>query len=397
MRKKYISQQSGVTLIELLAALTISALLIGIVYGIFTYSVQSNNKTQSHINLRQEANLIITEMRKRHQEATANYEICYDELLANELPSKQGLSLEKVSVDDVIIDATHCKQEIDPSKALPVKFTLTDQQNRNQFTIDTVIEGRRNSGSVAVEIEKPDKQSFADYLRATGTFVYVNKLELKGSPNIIGETGTVVIREGLKEINGGGSISIEAKEIYIKGNVSIKNSILGNLTEPVSNIYINGDVDIDGGNSTKIFGYLKYTGDLSVKNNKDVMTHPAEKVNSILSFPAYIPALKEESWYREQEYDSDQTLRDNMKYFGESIEFNNDKKQTYENVIIASKGDISLKNVDIIGILFAPQGKVEIDGSSKFTGIIVANEFISSSGNSQVQFKMPGKDVELPF
>ncbi|MFJ8264554.1 type II secretion system protein J [Peribacillus asahii] len=372
MRKKYISQQSGVTLIELLAALTISALLIGIVYGIFTYSVQSNNKTQSHINLRQEANLIITEMRKRHQEATANYEICYDELLANELPSKQGLSLEKVSVDDVIIDATHCKQEIDPSKALSVKFTLTDQQNRNQFTIDTVIEGRRNSGSVAVEIEKPDKQSFADYLRATGIFLDVNTLEIKGGPTIKGEQGTVVVRENFNP-NSSNNIEIQAKDIYIQGNVNrSKNSFeLGNSNNPVSNIYIDGNVSIDKDkDAPPIRGYLQYTGNLDLKENpiNSVISHSAKRVDKIVS-PSF----------------------GNLPQFKDPI-------QNVGKIIIASyaTGTFSVDR-KMEGIIFYPNGTVDFKGGNNtFRGIVIADKVYLNGGDTLI-FQPLTEDEELPF
>ncbi|RID88164.1 prepilin-type N-terminal cleavage/methylation domain-containing protein [Peribacillus asahii] len=375
MRKKYISQQSGLTLIEVLAALTISALVIGIVYGVFTYSVQSNNKTQSHINLRQEANLIITEMRKRHQEATANYEICYDELLANELPSKQGLLLEKVSINGTTINATKCKQEIDPSQALPVEFTLIDQQNRNQFTIDTVIEGRRNSKPLAVEIEEPDQQqSFADYLRATGIFVYVNTVELDGTKSeIVGENSTVVLRQGFPKKTSESSWSIEAKDIYIKDNLSMKNFTLGNPGDSVivSNIYVDGDVKFDKNiKGPLINGHLQYTGKLELNENsiESVISHSNQWVETI-SFPSLDKLFPK--------------LESPIKNVGK--------------VVIASYDtDPITFNVNKNGIVFYPNGTVTVGGHSTFTGIIIANKLVVS-GNSKVEFEALVEDDKLPF
>ncbi|MEH6947675.1 prepilin-type N-terminal cleavage/methylation domain-containing protein [Bacillus sp. JJ634] len=372
MRKKYISQQSGLTLIEVLAALTISALLIGLVYGVFTYSVQSNNKTQSHINLRQEANLIITEMRKRHQEATVNYEICYDKLLTNEIPSKQELSLEKVSINETTINETNCKQEIDPSKALPVQFTLVDQQNYNRFTIDTVIEGKRNSESVAVEI---GEQSFADYLRATGIFVYVNNLEMNGTTSLEGKQGTVVVRENFNP-TGSNNIEIQAKDIYIQGDVDITKKAfkLGNSDNPISNIYIDGNVSI--GNFQEkdlppIRGYLQYTGSPINENLIQSFTsHSAKRVDKIV-FPS----------------------------FNKFPQFN-DPIQNVGKIIIASyaTGTFSVdKNIEE-GIIFYPNGTVEFKGEMEedFKGIIIADK-LDVRGNPTIKFQPLTKDDKLPF
>ncbi|USK84261.1 PulJ/GspJ family protein [Peribacillus asahii] len=244
MGKKYISQQSGVTLIELLAALAISTLLIGIVYGVFTYSVQSNNKTQSHINLRQEANLIITEMRKRHQEATANYEICYDELLANELPSKQGLLLEKVSIGKTTVNQTTCKEEIDPSQALPVQFTLTDQQNHNQFTIDTVIEGRRmNESSVSVPIVKPGVCLPNSSEIKEGDKVYSSDTELKN-----------------REVDS------VAQNLYAKGTLTMKN---GSMITVGCNAIFEKTVTMHNDSTLLVNGNATFKDKVEIKNGKN--------------------------------------------------------------------------------------------------------------------------------
>lgn len=59
-------KQDGLTLIELLGAITIGAIIIGLVSSVLIGSVTNFNKTLTHSNLRQEANLVITELTKVH-------------------------------------------------------------------------------------------------------------------------------------------------------------------------------------------------------------------------------------------------------------------------------------------------------------------------------------------
>jgi len=438
VRNKYISQQSGLTLIELLAALTISALLIGIIYGALTSSVKSNNKTQSHINLRQEANLIITEMRKRHQEATVNYDICYNQLLSNEMPSRKDLSLENVSINEMTISKTECRA-VDYSKDLPVQFTLMDQQNSNEFTIDTVIEKKRNSRSVAVEIEGPDKQDpdFFNYLKMNNVFVYgsdisvfggalVNKPENTQATIIInnqnrsdlvfsgnnqlsvkniyidksqneinfnssaklgklGVTGIVSIKGNVNLDNGGAEINGDT--IYIDGNVDFGSS--GKITG--KKVYISGNVTFGnwwaqiiadeiyiGGNVVKqqvqnIVGNLKEFKDISM------LVHPNLK----------IPLFHEDNWYDANGYVSGGKLQDGKKIFANSYT-TNEWHPTTKNVVIVSKGDITIGNFGsstLTGVLFAPNGKVSFTGAS-FEGMVISKDgFFVGNGGGTVTYR----------
>lgn len=61
-----LKSQQGLTLIELLGAISVSAIIIGLVSSVFIGSVTNYNKTITHSDLRQEANLIFAELTEVH-------------------------------------------------------------------------------------------------------------------------------------------------------------------------------------------------------------------------------------------------------------------------------------------------------------------------------------------
>ena len=64
---KRIRNESGITLIEVLATLTITAIIGSVVYGVLFQTIHARDKTQSHIDLRQEANIVMTQLRTMHE------------------------------------------------------------------------------------------------------------------------------------------------------------------------------------------------------------------------------------------------------------------------------------------------------------------------------------------
>ena len=94
-----------------------------------------------------------------------------------------------------------------------------------------------------------------------------------------------------------------------------------------------------------------------------------------------------------------------MRYFGPAVSFSGNHGAN--NIIIASKGDITIKsNTKVTGILFAPDGIVTIGlgNSTKFEGIIIAKEIIIGQ-KAEVKFKPLSEFIdsgqisksELPF
>ena len=64
---KQLSNESGITLIEVLATLTITAIIGSVVYGVLFQTLHANEKTKSHNELRQEANIVMTQLRTMHE------------------------------------------------------------------------------------------------------------------------------------------------------------------------------------------------------------------------------------------------------------------------------------------------------------------------------------------
>jgi prepilin-type N-terminal cleavage/methylation domain-containing protein len=62
-----VRNQYGVTLIEVLATLTILSLLIGLVYGVFINGINYSNKAKDTVSIQQEANLILTTLKELHE------------------------------------------------------------------------------------------------------------------------------------------------------------------------------------------------------------------------------------------------------------------------------------------------------------------------------------------
>ncbi|UCZ52142.1 type II secretion system GspH family protein [Bacillus shivajii] len=97
MLKKYTKNQSGITLLELLASLTISLIIIGLLSAVLISSFTQTERTQSHIHLRQEANAIVLELRRIHSEG--NYQLCYeDEKLFLGSVTLHSLTREQITV-----------------------------------------------------------------------------------------------------------------------------------------------------------------------------------------------------------------------------------------------------------------------------------------------------------
>ncbi|MDX5475614.1 MAG: prepilin-type N-terminal cleavage/methylation domain-containing protein [Bacillaceae bacterium] len=61
------NNEKGITLVELLAALTIAFIISGLVAAIFFQTFRNADRSDSHINLRQEANIIVQMFSTAHE------------------------------------------------------------------------------------------------------------------------------------------------------------------------------------------------------------------------------------------------------------------------------------------------------------------------------------------
>ena len=276
----------------------------------------------------------------------------------------------------------------------------------------------------------PDEDEFTEFIVEENVFVYGSTLELSGSGSVNGPGATVVIKGGLGPNDFGGSATsgIHVSNIYIDGDVTLDGGSagLGSETEPGS-IYINGSLELwNGGRDiygdvyvngnfrlkdARIHGNVYVNGDLTLGwtptlsentciNYTGTFSHPSTMGLAILNkcfeqdtVPGFtmpdlaIPSTKSEDWYTERGYVSDGDLEDNMKIFSQDTISVSGSANNV--IVIANDGDISITGGGnkVTGIFFAPNGKVTFNGDS-LEGVVIARDgLIVTNGNATVTFK----------
>ncbi|QOR66368.1 prepilin-type N-terminal cleavage/methylation domain-containing protein [Cytobacillus suaedae] len=414
MRNRSISNEHGFTLLELLLTLVISTIILGVVFGVFSSSIKFNKQTQSHVNLRQEANLIITQLRQLHQ--GGDYSLCYNDLL----PSGE-IYFSEITLDNggVIVDASNPCGVISPLVDLSVDFTVTNENNQ-EFEVDTVIEYRRGDANVTIEL--PNLRSFYDFLVNENVFVYGSSFDINNN-SVTGTNATMVLTGDLDAGIITGAPLVNVSTIYVKGNLDLSegkgaagaldigspahprnifvagDAILGNGNRGVyGNLYVNGDFTyknspIEGnvyvkgnvtleGSPNKVSGKIYHEGTVNSEKN-NINFAKIERKSQVESFTplAYdIPPLKPVEWYHLNGYTPGGSLENNSKIFVSDYSTSISNKDNFTNIIVVSKNDINITGKGkTTGVLFAPYGKVEIDGD--FEGVIIARDgFISNGG-----------------
>lgn len=275
---------------------------------------------------------------------------------------------------------------------------------------------------------------FVNFLKQNNVFVYGAELYFQGG-NVKGENATVVIKGDMKtsDLNGGASVAVTT--IYIDGNVKLDggSASLGSSNVP-GNIYINGSLELWNG-SRHIYGnvyvngnfrlkdaiihgniyvngnvelgwtptldtnsHIYYTGTLSCPNNKCSNYNQSILAKCIkqatvpdFTMPGYpIPPPKSGAWFTAHGYVSSGTLVNNLKIYTEGDYISSSWRPDVSNVIIVSKGDISITGMGgskLTGVLYAPSGKVTFNGGS-FEGFVISQEgFFVTSGGTTITFK----------
>ncbi|MBW8350215.1 type II secretion system GspH family protein [Bacillus sp. IITD106] len=437
MIKKYITQQQGITLLELLATIAISTLIIGLTFSVLFSSKKFNDKTEAYSNLRQEANIIISNIRKHHENLE---KVCYDQLL-----TQNNISMD-IQINEVELKSGNCWNPT-ISNDTHVKFTLKDKKQQYSFDVDTIIEGKERKeftinfpGQPTPEPPIKD-ETFYDYLKNNNIFVYGTDLGIFGSTPVRTDNngnGTVVINNlNHSNLVFGGNNVLTVNKIYIdkKGNDVVFNSStsLGDLNK-TELVRIDGNVQLNNG-AAKIYGDTIYidgnvnfndsadingkkviiNGNVTFKNwsaklkateiyiaGKVTTTQPGNIEGHLKNFdqlgekdiPEKInilpPTFREESWYRANGYEVRSTghLSNGSRIFSKDSFKLDDYQNNRSNVIIISKGDITLNNFgssELTGILFAPNGKVTFKGGA-FKGIVIARDGFYTGSNPSITF-----------
>lgn len=132
------------TLIELLAALAIGTIVIGLAFSVLINSMISYKKTESQQLLQQEANILLMQLRNIHRE-NKTYTIAFDSIeniyivtLANgdKQPLGQSQYKTEISIDGQLITTSPYTIKY-AVKQFKILINIQNEQTKNEFTIET--------------------------------------------------------------------------------------------------------------------------------------------------------------------------------------------------------------------------------------------------------------------
>ena len=236
----------------------------------------------------------------------------------------------------------------------------------------------------------PEPDSFVNFIIDEDVFVYGNVLKFSGN-KVNGPGATVVITGGLNtnDLNGGASINVS--DIYIGGDVTLNGGSagLGSPVEPGS-LYVNGDLELWNGardiygdvyvngsfrlKDARIHGNVYVDGDLTLDWTPwladDAYIHYTGTLTAPEHYKAYIlakcihhatvpgfdmpdeeiPQAKPAGWYAARGYVSGGDLTSNTKIFADSYSSNVWRPTANNVTIVARNGDITITGMGGSGI-----------------------------------------------
>lgn len=221
--------------------------------------------------------------------------------------------------------------------------------------------GSQNSpGTIAIEGDVDLTGSAIIY----GDLYLSGKLTMSGSAKIY---GNVYVQGDFDFTNG----EIHG-DFYVQGNMTMKDGLLDGQG------YVNGNVSLSwtprvlSGSKVYYYGTISHPTTLDVSRFEQIAS--AVDVPAMDLPPAGIPAPHPAQWYSDKGYSLDGDLADDARIYVTSGSYVWTSNGSYTNVIIVSlSGDINIGNgnLNIEGVLYAPYGKITINGAS-FKGLAIA-------------------------
>lgn len=226
-----------------------------------------------------------------------------------------------------------------------------------------------------------------------GAFSNVTYIYIDGSVELDGGSAGLGSSSYPGRININGNLYLGSGQRHIYGDVYVAGDFYLKDAQIHGNVYVTGNLELDWTPWLADDAHIYYTG---------TFTHPPTMSTSITSkcikqdsvpsvempdFP--IPPMKPNSWYAERGYVPQGALVDEIKIFAEGDYTFTKYIELVQNVIIVSKGDITIKHggINVTGVLYAPYGKVTFEGSS-FEGLVISRDgFFVTSGGTEVTFR----------
>ncbi|GAB7017112.1 hypothetical protein JCM10550A_24820 [Methanogenium cariaci] len=231
---------------------------------------------------------------------------------------------------------------------------------------------------------------FAGYIVNENVFVYGDKLEFSGN-RVSGPGATIHITgdalntndlnggtslavsniyvDGFIDLNGGSAglgSEISPGSIYVNGDLTLRNgqrAVYGDvyvngdcfLKDPVihGDVYVNGDLELDW-TPDLTHARIYYTGNfVHPESMKNKILNRCNKVAAVPGFviPDYgMPPVKGDAWYSSRGYVSGGALADDMKIFADNYVSSSWLPPAENVIIVAEDGDITLTGLGGSGV-----------------------------------------------
>jgi tRNA threonylcarbamoyladenosine modification (KEOPS) complex Pcc1 subunit len=135
-------KESGLTIVELLAAISILFIIGSVIYGVFTGVNKNYHQISSRVNLEQEANIIINTIKTYHQKQNT-YLLSYNPITKKAYigTTSATIQLEPDNIDIVIkINDEDFSGLGTINSSIPLDITITLVSNQGQsYDINTII------------------------------------------------------------------------------------------------------------------------------------------------------------------------------------------------------------------------------------------------------------------
>ncbi len=216
--------------------------------------------------------------------------------------------------------------------------------------------------------------------------------------------GVAIMRDGASYT---GNTRIEVAYIYAGDDVTLSGtSRLGSSTEPTL-VYVDGNVTLGG--SSAIYGDLyltgTFSGDLSRVFGTVYFGFDEDDLPDFVRFAredSLRPALRApDQWYYDRGYSANPAWGNGMRVFTRDDYTSANDRPSAANVVIVSAGDITLNmggapGILLSGIVFAPSGKVTLNGKG-FAGTVIARDgLFTTQGNTDVTFQDMSTFLDSP-
>ncbi|AOM81879.1 type II secretion system protein [Salisediminibacterium beveridgei] len=306
---KNVRNQSGITLIELLAALVIGTMVIGLITSLLLSTFTQADVTGNHAGLRQEANIILSDIRTEYSDPTNDFVLAFDadnlQLLLDNDPDAAPEVMSEVADDGFTFEKLLIYQ----------KTPEDDEENHLEFDNGSL----NNNNSITFSTPAANR-------------LYVNFI-LKDENGLTFEVDTMVSRLGDYE-------DYQIEDDDEPGEFDVLRDVFIVVNELEPDEY---DFEPEG---------ERYIADDDMQ---------------LSSFDYRLPI-----WYAHRNYDDeadndpDQT---SFVYTNGSVQMSNN---AYPDVVIVTKEDVTITDATVNGFIFAPDGQVTI-ANSDFEGSIIAD------------------------